>query len=420
MSPVLLRVALASLWNRRLATTLTVLSIGLSVALLLTIEAVRTSARQSFTGTVSRTDLIVGARGGSLQLLLYSVFRIGSATNNIRAESWKHFASHPAVAWTIPYSLGDSHRGFRVVATNGEFYERYRYRGDQRIVFSAGRAPEGPLEVALGAEVARALSYGIGQRITLSHGVSATSLMHHDESPFQVVGILERTGTPVDRSVYIPLSGMQAIHAGWDDGAPPALGEVPPPPDLTASEPKFITAFLLGAKSRIAVLRLQREINEYEEEPLLAIIPGVALAELWNTLGYAEQALLAVTACVLVAGLLSMVVALYTSLNERRREMAVLRSLGLGRGGILFLLVSEAVVCTVAGAVAGFALSWAAVTVGQPLAESQLGIALTFSHPSPLAWKWLSALLFSGVVAGFLPAWKAYRNSLSDGLTIRL
>jgi putative ABC transport system permease protein len=118
---VVLSLAYQSLKNRQLTSVLTVLSIALSVTLLLGVEQVRVGARESFANTISQTDLIVGARGGTLQLLLYAVFRIGTATNNISYESYEHFRSHPAVAWTIPYSLGDSHRGYRVVGTTEDF-----------------------------------------------------------------------------------------------------------------------------------------------------------------------------------------------------------------------------------------------------------------------------------------------------------
>lgn len=414
------KLAAKSLLSRRVATALSILSIALSVALLLTIETLRSSARTSFTATVSQTDLIVGARGGTLQLLLYTVFRIGSATNNIKVESWEHIRALPSVAWTIPYSLGDSHRGYRVVATNEGFYRHYRYRGDRQIHLTHGRVPSAVADVALGSEVADRLGYRLGDRITLSHGIGATSLVAHDENPFVVAGILARTGTPVDRSLYITLQGMEAIHAGWEDGAPPLEGAVTASHEPQTFRIRSITSFLLGARSRSSVLRLQREINQYDAEPLTAVIPGVALAELWSLIGYSEQALLIITACVLVTGVFSMIVALFTTLNERRREIAVLRSLGMSLPKIAALLVVEAQFCTIAGVAVGIGLSFCVLSLSRSFLESQFGILVRFESPSLTTLAYLGVVLIAGAIAGLAPAWRAYRQALNDGLTVRI
>ena len=156
----LLRLALASLANRRFTAFLTAFAIALSVCLLLAVERVRTEARASFASTISGTDLIVGARSGSVNLLLYSVFRIGNATNNIRWDSFQHYAQDPRVKWAIPISLGDSHRGYRVMGTTTDYFSHYQYGRRQHLELSQGRAfADDPFEVVLGAEVAEALHY---------------------------------------------------------------------------------------------------------------------------------------------------------------------------------------------------------------------------------------------------------------------
>lgn len=403
--------------SRRVATALSVVSIGLSVFLLLGIEAVRTGARRSFAGTVSGTDLIVGARGGSLQLLLYAVFGIGSATNNIDEATWRRFAGHRAVGWTIPISLGDSHHGYRVVATNEEFYRRYRYRGEGRIVVEAGTAPAGTFEAAVGSEVARKLGYRPGARIVLMHGVSATGFAEHGDRPFRVTAVLGKTGTPVDRSVYITLDGMDAIHEGWEEGAPPVEDGA-----ATAGRAKGrqITAFLVGTRSRIDVLRLQREVNNYEGEPLMATIPGVALAEMWSLLGYAEQALYLVAGCVLATGLMSMLAVLYSTLNERRRELAVFRALGMSRALVSGLLVVEAQVCAAAGFGMGLAVEAATVLAARGVVEREFAIVLEGPQASWELAAYFGAVVVAATVAGALPAVAAYRRSLADGLAVRV
>lgn len=418
----ILRLAFYSLRNRAVASALTMLAIALGVALLLGVEMVRSGARESFSNTISQTDLIVGARGGSLQLVLYTVFRIGSAPNNISYASYQHFRDHPAVAWTIPYSLGDSHRGFRVVGTSLDFYQRYRYRRDRGLEFAEGRAPGDVFDVALGSEVASALGYRMGDRVVVSHGLAAVSVIAHDDKPFRIIGILRSTGTPIDRSLYITLEGMEAIHLDWTDGAPPAPGESVPAERVRRDQlrPNQVTAFLLGARSRIDTLRLQREINTYAGEPLLAIIPGVAMAELWRTLGYGEQALLVTAAFVALVSLLGMMVSLYTSMNERRREIAVLRAIGMGPRGIVGLLVAEAGLIGAAGAAAGAAMVYALTAALRPWVENEFNVTLILGPPTPLACLYLALLVFGAFASGLLPAWKAYRNALHDGLSIRL
>lgn len=420
---LLLSLAFHSLKNRLLTTVLTIVSIALSVALLIGVENVRVGARESFSNTISQTDLIVGARGGSLQLLLYSVFRIGTATNNISYASYEKWKSHPAVSWTIPYSLGDSHRGFRVVGTTKDFYEKYRYRRDRSIKFAAGRAPENVFEAAIGSDVAAKLGYRVDQKVVITHGVgSATGILDHGDKPFTIVGILDRTATPVDRSVYIPLEGISAVHIDWQEGAPPMPGEEVPADKIKKDDLKIenITAFLVRFKTRIATLQLQRDINTYKEEPLQAIIPGVALSELWSTIGYAEDALRVVTFFVLLVGLLGMLVSLYTSLNERRREMAIFRALGAGPAKIISLLVFESAILSFVGCVLGLAIVYGLSFTFQPIVEREFGLYLPIQAPTEIAWYYLGGVMVAGVLIGFVPAWKAYRNTLSDGLSVRL
>ncbi|EIK52845.1 hypothetical protein YO5_05444 [Stutzerimonas stutzeri TS44] len=419
----LLRLALASLNNRRFTALLTVFAIALSVCLLLAVERVRSETRASFASTISGTDLIVGARSGSVNLLLYSVFRIGNATNNIRWDSYQQLAGHPQVKWAIPLSLGDSHRGYRVLGTSPAYFQHYRYGRQQPLRLVAGRAfADDPFEVVLGAEVAQSLGYRLDERIVLAHGVAKVSLVQHDDKPFRVVGILRRTGTPVDRTLHINLAGMEALHVDWRGGVPArGAGRVSAEQARALDlQPQQITAVLLGLNSRIATFALQREINQYRGEPLLAVLPGVALQELWGLMGTAEQALLVVSLFVVLTGLIGMLTAILTSLNERRREMAILRSVGARPWHIAGLLVIEAFALALAGAVFGLALLYLGIAVAQAPLQQHYGLYLPFGWPSGYEWRLLGAILLAAVLMGAVPAWRAYRQSLADGLSIRV
>jgi putative ABC transport system permease protein len=220
----LIAIALRSLANRRLTVGLTIAGLTVSVALLLGVEQARKAAREGFVQTISGTDLIVGARSSPVQLLLYSVFHIGNATNQVSWESYRTVADSDLVAWTVPIALGDSHRGHRVMGTTEALFEHYRYAGQRRLAFAEGEAFADVFDAVLGADVAERLGYTVGREIVVSHGIAARSFLDHDDKPFRVTGILEPTGTPIDRSVLVTLEGIEAIHVDWRQGRPPAPG----------------------------------------------------------------------------------------------------------------------------------------------------------------------------------------------------
>ena len=419
----LIRLALASLANRRFTAWLTVFAIALSVCLLLAVERIRTETRSSFASTISGTDLIVGARSGSINLLLYSVFRLGNATNNIRWDSFETIARDPKVKWAIPISLGDSHRGYRVMGTSRAYFEHYQYGRGQALQLAQGQTfADDPFAVVLGAEVAEALHYQLGQQLVLAHGVATISLSKHDDKPFRVVGILKRTGTPVDRTLHISLQGMQALHIDWQNGVP-AQGKGRISAEQARSmdlQPHAITAAMLGLNSKIATFSVQRQINEFRGEPLLAILPGVALQELWSLMGSAEKALFVVSLFVVLTGLIGMLTAILTSLNERRREMAILRSVGARPWHIASLLIVEAFALALAGVLLGLALLYLGIALAQGYVQANYGLFLPLALPSRYEWTLLGAILAAALLMGALPAWRAYRQSLADGLSIRL
>ncbi|WP_260704120.1 ABC transporter permease [Edaphobacter flagellatus] len=411
-----LHIAVKSLCARKLSTILAIFSIALSVMLLVGVDRLREATQLGFSGTLSHTDLIVGARGGGLPLLLSSIFHIGNASNNVSWESYQHFAHHPAVAWTIPMSMGDSYHGYRVVATDDNFYAHYQYRGDKSLHFVEGHRPGGIFDIVLGADVSRRLRIPIGQRIVVAHGIEERSIFNHRTTPFTVVGILASTGTPVDRAVYIPLLGEEAMHFGWTGGTPPAIGEDVPPLDPYKLKVDTITCFLVGLHSRVSTLYLQREINNYKGEPLTAIIPAYTLQELWGLFDYADTALSLVSGAVLVVGLLAMLIALYTSLNERRREIAILRAVGLPMRQIFALFILESTLIAAAGTAFGIAAVYLLLLGLHSCIESRLGLPIAFVGLSTRVEVYALCAILCGALLGIVPACRAYRNSLIDGL----
>ena len=555
---IVLGLAFKSLLNRRLTAILTLLSVAMSVALLVGVERIRTEAKASFANTISGADLIVGARGGPLNLVLYSIFRMGDATNNISWESYQAIARRPEVAWTIPLSLGDAHRGFRVLGTDANYFQHYRFGAGRPLEFAQGTMFDDATGAVLGAEVATTLGYRIGQEIVVSHGIGDVSFEHHDDAPLRVVGVLAHTGTPVDRTVHVSLAAITRMHdeGGHDESAHDEHGEhghsepehdeaghhesdhhdsrhndaahdesehdehgherghnesehdepahhelghdepdhhaghgeldheepahdehghyepghdesdhheqghhesdhhepsheephhdehhepehdesdhhdpaqeehdhdAPAHDDAHAHDhaPDAITACIVGLRARPMLLRFQRFVNEYPQEPLLAAVPGVVLQQLWELVAVAELALFAVSAFVVLAGLVGMLTMLLASVAERRREMAVLRAVGAGRGLVFSLLVTEAAVLAGSAAVVGVAVVHAATRLARDALLERFSLALTAQWPTVFELAVIVAVALTGALAAALPAWRLYRFSLADGLSVR-
>lgn len=422
------RLALRSLRSRMLTTSLTVASIALSVTLLVGIENVRTGVRESFAGTIRGVDLIVGARGGSLQVLLSSVFGIGSPAGSVSMATFERWQKHPAIEWAVPYSLGDSHRGFRVVGTTGEFYRRYHFRNNDSIRFVQGRAAQSDSEVVIGSDVAERLGYTVGSPVVVVHGLVDIGTSSHEAHPFHVVGILGRTFTPIDRTVYVTLEGIAAMHETAGDAASLSMPGAAPPMAMPGAAPPMavpgvtapqITSFFVGTKNRFEALMVQREMNTDFTEPLTAVIPGVALGELWKNIGSAEVGLHVVAIFAVAIGLTGMLVALYSSLEARRREMAIFRAIGAGPRTIVALLVLESTLLSLLGCVLGVACVYAGMLLAQAPVEQRFGLHLAIRPLGSTEWTYLAVVLVSGVIIGFVPAIKAYRTSLVDGLSPR-
>ena len=426
----LLHLAARSAWNRRTTLALVVFSIALATFLLLSLERMRVDVRESFSQSVSGTDLIVGARTGSVQLMLYAVFRIGGATNNIRMASVQSLREQRAVEWVVPMSLGDSHRGMPVLGTTVDYFNRFRYGDRQPLVLAQGRAFAGTLdglyEAVVGAEVAGALGYGVGQRIVLTHGAGAGAAAggslaaEHADKPFVVVGVLARTGTPVDRTLHVSLEAIEALHLEWAGGAPlPGLKIAPEQARKFDLSPKQVTAALVGLKTRAAVFAVQRHVAEFTGEPLMAVLPGVALDELWDVVGVGEKLLLGMSALVAIVSLAGLVAVVLAGLNERRRELAVLRAVGAGPREMLLLLALEGGLVTLLGAALGLLINLLFVGLAAPWLQSRFGVALQLSAPSASQWSLIAAVLGAGLLASLVPGWRAYRLSLVDGLSPR-
>lgn len=427
MIQTLFLLASRSAWSRKGSLLLLLLSVITSTCLLLGIDLARQSAKASFSNAVAGTDLIVGAQTSPVSLLLYSVFRIGQATRNVPYAEFERLEQDPRVKSALPIALGDSYRGFAVVGTKAIYFDQFLYGTRQNLQFAQGRSfedysvgkPASMLfEAVLGAEVAKRLKHQVGDKIALSHGmqIQQTEPSHADK-PFTVVGVLQATGTPVDQSVHISLAGMEAIHVDWAAGVPVPGAEIPAEYVTKFNlQPKSVTAVLLGLNNRAGVFRMQRELENRPNAALSAILPGVALSTLWQTVGVVERVLLFVAALVAVVSALGLTSVMLVTLGQRRRELAVLRSTGAGPRTVFGLLFLESALVMWVGVALGvlvLALGSAALA---PWVQAQFGLQLV--GLSELTTGLLAVLAFAafGSLLGLVPAFQAYRNQLQDGL----
>ena len=409
---ILISVAWHSLLSRKKTAVLTFLSLTISIVVLLSIENIRLQAKESFNRTISGVDLIVGAPSGQLNLLLYSVFRMGSPTNNINYTSFAMLEKRQLVDWAIPFSLGDSHRGFRVIGTNNSYFTHYHYGKKQSLKFEHGGEFSSLFDVVIGADVAKKLKYNLGDKIVIAHGIGNTSFIKHAEAPFLVSGILAATGTPVDKSVHISLSAIEAIHL-----SPSALKKLVINPEVLPPVPKSITVVMLKLTSKLSTFGLQREINNYSSDRLMAVLPGVAMTELWSLLATGENLLRIIAVLVLISSLFGLATMLLASMNERQTEIAVLRMLGASPVTLLLLILLEAVILVSLAIIMSILVLSLALFSLEAWLAAEFGLFLTSDIFTLELMKLISMIFIATLIVPLLPGIAAYKQALHTQLS---
>lgn len=413
-----------SLLNRRFVASLTVLAIALSVALILSVERLRDSARTSFANSASGVDLIIAPRGNDVQILLATLFGVGSTGTGMSGDVVGLLKDMPGVAWTVPLMQGDNHKGFPVIGTSEAYFEHFKHSRGEALTFAQGTPFADPQSAVIGAEVAQRLGYRLGTEIVNAHGAGSVALEVHDEAPFEVTGILARTNTAVDRMVFVSLQGFEKLHAEAEAHPADPLAahteEDHVENGVAGVVPAQVNAAYVGLSNRTAVLGVQRAIATYTKEPLSAVMPNVALLQLWSITGTAESALRVMSLAVVVASMIGMVVMLSAALEARRREFAILRSVGASPRDVVLMIVTEALLVTASGIVLGRLIFWGAILLAAPLLSTQFGVTLGNQMLGTSEAALLLTILCFGGLASLLPAWRVYRMTLADGLTTKL
>jgi len=410
---------LKSMRSRIIPTSLVTISLMASMVLLLSIERVQQATEEGFNQSISGVDAIIGPRSSSLELVLYTVFHIGRPTNNITTKTINDMKQRSDISWLVPIALGDSHRGFRVVATKPNYFDYIKYANNQSLAFSKGRGFADLSEAVLGSDVATTLNYSLGSQIQITHGSIESTGNKHDDFSFKVTGILNKTGTPIDQAIFLDLQGYELLHLGWKSGKKVfslediALSSLP----ADALNPKTVTAAFVGLKSKLTLFNFSKNIREYPKEAISAVIPGIALSELWSIVGLVDKGFQLLSWIIIAISLIAMVTLIIASLDNRRQEMTIYRANGASPKFLAAMVIYESLVIGLVAIIGAVVL----VTIVTYFATEQLNLTLGIS-PS---FKWISLneikifsiILFAGVLSSLIPAAMVFRKNLHQTLS---
>jgi putative ABC transport system permease protein len=380
----MLSLLLKSIRSRIIPTSLVTISLMASMVLLLSIERIQQGAEEGFNQSISGVDVIIGPRSSSLELVLYTVFHLGRPTNNITTKTIDDIKLRNDIDWIVPIALGDSHKGFRVIATQSNYFEHIKYSDNQSLTFLKGRAFSELPEVVLGSDVADKLYYSLGSNIQITHGSVEATGNKHDDFSFKASGILNKTGTPIDQAIFVDLKGYELLHLGWKSGKKVfSLDNIDlstiPKEDLN---PKTLTAAFVGLKSKLTLFNFSKSIREYPNEAISAVIPGVALSELWSIVGLVDKGFELLSWIIIAISLIAMITLIIASLDNRKQEMTIYRANGASPRFLATMVIYESLVIGLVAIIGAIIL----VTIVTYFATSQLNLTLGIS-PS---FQWIS------------------------------
>lgn len=389
-----------SLRQHAFSTAVTALSIALAGGLLMAVWTVREEARKTFTGQSGGFDAVLGARGSKLQLVLNAVFHLEESAGNLDWKDYLEVRTNPAVQHAIPVAVGDNYRGYRVVGTVPELFQVEFTPGRRHAVRRPGRVFDPALrEAVAGSFVADQLGLKRGDLIQPSHGITFAHDKEHEEK-YVIVGVLEPSNTPADRVIWIPLEGLQRMS-----GHDPA----------SATEVSAVLVKFHGGSATSGFL-LDQKYNKQGDRLTLAWPIGRIVAQLFDKIGWFDRVLELVAYLVALVASASVVASVYNSINERRRDFAILRALGARRRMIFASVVFESATITTLGMAVGLAIHWSVMGVMAAVIRSKTGVVVDAMAPhAVLLWAPLGMVTLS-VVAGMIPAWKAYRTPVAENL----
>lgn len=398
-----------SILNRKTAFVLSVLSIAISVVLLLGIDRLVKGSKNHFLNTINGTDLIVAAPNGSLDILLNLVFHIGDGLKAIDYGTYKDIANLDEVAWSVPLALGDSFKGYDIVSTNNDYFKHYKFSTGKNLEFDKGGYFKEFYDVVIGYNVAKKYHLRYADTIHISH---SNTHEEHKHREFRIGGILKYSGTPNDDLVFMQLKTDAAIHVEWQSGHFVDMEISNEKLSKLNIEPKHLSGIMIGLKNSAQTLEMQDRINKYKWAHLTAVIPAQAMSKLYRILASFQDVLMFISSIVFVAAMFTMLTAMFATLNERRREIAILRSLGASANIIFGLFATESFIVVLSGIVLGNILLIGAIFYF----KATMSISLL---PNLYELSLLVIMVVIALIASLIPALMSYKHSLRDGLTLK-
>jgi len=407
-------IARRSLRQHALATAVTVFSVALAVGLVMSVFTLSKASRDAFTGGDGGFDAVLGARGSPVQLVLNTVFHLETSPGNVPWAMYDEIRNHPAVESAVPYAVGDNLGGFRIVGTTPELFDVFLAGGDRKLAPRNGGRVFDPArrEAVIGHTAAIETGLRVGATFHPVHDVGARGKAHDTE--YTVVGILEQTGAPVDRVLFIPIEGAFRMDGhelrGTGAAFQPESGQAIP------DEHKEVSAVMLRLRAPAAGLMLAHQINRQGKAATLAWPVDQIVADLFNKLAWVAEILRLVAYLVMVVAAFSILASLYNTMNERRREFAILRALGARRRTVFGVIVLESATIAFLGALLGYAVYVAIVGVAAAIVRKQTGVVIEVTTWHPALWGAPLGMTLLGAAAGLLPAFKAYSTDVAPNL----
>jgi putative ABC transport system permease protein len=421
------RLALKNIWHKPLNLVLSTVLFALGTALITALLLINKQLGDQFEKNLAGIDLVIGAKGSPLQMILCNMYHIDAPTGNISIEESKAFLNpkHPLIKHAVPLSLGDNYKGFRIVGTTPGFLTLYEHK------IKAGRIWEKDFEVLVGAAAAERANLGIDSTFYSAHGfVDDEDLVHDYTEPFKVVGILEPTGTVLDQLILCTSETVWLVHAhneegkeeeelqaiNSNEGGDLELKHKEAIEKLMQNPEMDITSILVKFRGRnYQTLNMQRSINENTN--LQAATPAIEINRLYILMGVGIDALKILALIIMVVSGLSVFIALYSNLKERKYEMALLRALGAGRAKLLLLIISEGIILSLIGYLLGVFLGHVSIEVMAGYMQANYKYALNGYEFLSEEINLLVAALVIGLLAAIIPAIQAYRTDISKTLT---
>lgn len=388
-----------SLRQHALSTVITAGSIALACGLLMCVWMVKTQSQAAFTQTTTGFDAVLGARGSKLQLVLNAIFHLEASAGNLAAADYEQVRRMPMIKTAIPIAVGDNLRGFRLVGTVPELFTNVEYAPGKKFVVQPGGkvfAP-GQKEALAGSFAAQRLRLKVGDTFKPFHGLAFDPKAEHADE-FVISGVLEPTNTPVDRVIWMPLSGLQT---------------------MSGHDPKMATdvsAVLIQLRAPTAGFMLDTMINKQGNKMTFAYPVGAIIAELFGKIAWFDQVLALVAYLVALVAAGSVLASIYNSMNARRRDLAILRALGAKRRTIFGAVLSEAACIGAIGAAAGFLVYFGLFAGAAKVIRAQTGVVLDLTAVHPVLWLCPLAMIALCALGGTVPALKAYNTPVAETL----